>query len=33
MNAPFFKHGMNKYREEQEAKGEEVEVATAPKVQ
>ena len=32
MNAPFFKHGMNKYREEQEAKGEGVEVATAPKV-
>ena len=33
MNAPFFKHGMNKYREELQAKGEEVEVATAPKVQ
>jgi 2-polyprenyl-6-methoxyphenol hydroxylase-like FAD-dependent oxidoreductase len=33
MNAPFFKHGMNKYREEQEAKGEGVEVATAPKIQ
>ena len=33
MNAPFFKHGMNKYREMRETSGEEVEVATAPKVQ
>jgi hypothetical protein len=33
MNAPFFKHGMNKYKEDQEAKGEGVEVATAPKAQ
>ena len=33
MSAPFFKHGMNRYREEQEAKGEGVEVATAPKIQ
>ena len=31
MNAPFFKHGMNKYREDMEAKGQEIEVATAPK--
>ena len=31
MNAPFFKHGMNKYREDKEARGEEIEVATAPK--
>lgn len=33
MNAPFFKHGMQKYREDQEAKGQGVEGATAPKVQ
>lgn len=30
MDAPFFKHGMNKYREDIKAKGHEVEVATAP---
>ena len=29
MSAPFFKHGMNKYREDMEAKGQAVEVATA----
>ena len=33
VNAPFFKHGMNKYREEKEQKGEEVEVATMPKTE
>ena len=30
MSAPFFKHGMNKYREDMEAKGQAVDVATAP---
>lgn len=33
MNAPFFKHGMNKYREEREAAGLKVEDATQPKTQ
>ena len=33
MNAPFFKHGMNKYKGDQKAKGEGIEVASAPKVQ
>lgn len=33
MNAPFFKHGMNKYRAEREAVGLGVEDATRPKVQ
>lgn len=32
-SAPFFKHGMNRYKEDQDAKGEAIEVATAPKVQ
>ena len=31
LNAPFFKHGMNKYKEEMEAKGQKIEVATAEK--
>lgn len=33
MSAPFFKHGMNKYREDMEAKGQTIEIATAPKAE
>lgn len=33
MQAPFFKHGMHKYREEREAAGLQVETAAEPKQQ
>jgi 2-polyprenyl-6-methoxyphenol hydroxylase-like FAD-dependent oxidoreductase len=33
MEAPFFKHGMNKYRADREAAGLEIEGATQPKLQ
>jgi hypothetical protein len=33
MQAPFFKHGMNKYRAERESQGLGVEEAIEPKVQ
>ena len=32
LQAPFFKHGMHKYREERERRGESIEVATDAKV-